>query len=117
MDITTADPLIGQLFDGRYRVDARVARGGMATVYTGFDTRLDRIVAIKVIRAERLTGPTAIRRFQREIRASAQLNHPNIVHAIDADEVNGMHFFVMEYAEGVDLSKVVKKHGPLPIPV
>src|SRR5262249_55866852 len=77
--------------------------------------KLGRIVALKVIREKRLDSPDAVRRFQREIRASARLDHPNIVRAFDADEVNGSHFFVMEYVEGLDLLKVVKQHGPLPV--
>jgi serine/threonine-protein kinase len=72
-------------------------------------------VALKLIRKERLANADAIRRFHREIRAAAQLSHPNIVAAHDADEVNGTHFFVMEYVEGTDLARLVKKHGPLGI--
>ena len=88
MDIATADPLIGQLFDGRYRVDARVARGGMATVYTGFDTRLDRIVAIKVMHQSLAEDDAFVGRFHREAKAAARLSHPNVVAIYDqgADE-------------------------------
>src|SRR5262249_23007290 len=68
-----------------------------------------------LIRQERIDSESALKRFQREIRAAAQLDHPHIVRAYDADQVNGAHFFVMEYVEGTDLSKLVKKNGPLPI--
>src|SRR5439155_732025 len=57
--------------------------------------------------------PKALPRFQREIRAAAQLAHPNIVHAFDADETNGTYYFVMEYIDGVDLARLVKQSGPL----
>ena len=56
-----------------------------------------------------------MRRFHREIRAAAQLDHPNIVRAFDADEVGGTHLLVMEYVQGTDLAKLVKKDGPLPV--
>src|SRR5262249_1815913 len=74
-----------------------------------------RVVAVKLIRKERLSHPDAIRRFQREGRAAAALDHPNIVHAIDADEIGGTHLLVMEYIEAIDLSPLVKKNGPLPV--
>src|SRR5581483_3852857 len=56
-----------------------------------------------------------VQRFHRELRAAAQLDHPNIVHALDADEANGLHFLVMEYVEGENLSRLVGRQGPLPI--
>ena len=57
----------------------------------------------------------AAARFQREVEAAAKLSHPNIVAAYDADEANGVHFLVMEYVEGSDLSALVKKNGPFPV--
>ena len=72
-------------------------------------------MALKLIRKERIDNPDAVRRFQREIRAAAQLDHPNIVRALDANEVGGTHLLVMEYVQGTDLAKLVKKDGPLPV--
>jgi WD40 repeat protein/serine/threonine protein kinase len=99
---------------GSYVLLDKLGEGGMGAVYRARNWKLGRTVALKVIRADRLDGPDAARRFQREIRAAAQLEHPHIIRAYDADEVAGHHFFVMEYVDGTDLAKVVKKRGPLP---
>lgn len=89
----------------------------MGTVFKARHRTMGRIVAVKVIRKDRLTNARAVKRFEREIRAAAQLNHPHIVHAFDANEIDGTHFLVMEYVDnGVDLYRWVKKHGPLPVP-
>jgi WD40 repeat protein/serine/threonine protein kinase len=105
----------GSLLLGSYVLLEKLGEGGMGAVYKARNWKLGRIVALKVIRKERLNNETIIRRFRREIEAAAQLSHPNIAHAYDADEVAGTHFFVMEYVEGRDLAKVVKERGPLPI--
>ena len=104
-----------QLALGSYVLLDKLGEGGMGAVYKVRHAKLDRIVALKVIRPQRLSNPTVVKRFQREIHAAAKLNHPNIVRAIDADEVAGTHFFVMEYVEGIDLSKLVKMQGRLPV--
>ncbi|MDQ1709059.1 MAG: eukaryotic-like serine/threonine-protein kinase [Frankiaceae bacterium] len=113
MDITTADPLIGQLFDGRYRVDARVARGGMATVYTGFDTRLDRIVAIKVMHQSLAEDEAFVGRFHREAKAAARLSHPNVVAIYDQGADAGRVFLVMEHVDGGTLRERLRTEGRL----
>ena len=87
----------------------------MGQVFKARNRKLGRVVALKLIRKDRLDNPDAVRRFQREVRAAAPLDHPNIVRAYDADEVGGTHFLVMEYVEGTDLAQLVKKHGPLPV--
>jgi serine/threonine-protein kinase len=100
---------------GSYVLLELLGEGGMGAVYKARNWKLGQVVALKLIRKERLTNPAAVRRFQREIRASAQLTHPNIVRARDADEVNGTHLLVMEYvAGGQDLHKLVREHGRLP---
>jgi hypothetical protein len=76
---------------------------------------MDRVVALKFIQNERLHSPEAVLRFRREIRVLAQLDHPNIVRAFDADEVDGTHFLVMEYVEGTNLAEVARQRGPLPV--
>ena len=113
MDLTTADPLIGQLFDGRYRVDARVARGGMATVYTGFDTRLDRIVAIKVMHQALAEDEAFVARFHREAKSAARLSHPNVVAIHDQGADAGRVFLVMEHIDGGTLRDRLKAEGRL----
>jgi serine/threonine protein kinase/Leucine-rich repeat (LRR) protein len=105
-----------ELVLGQYLLLERLGEGGMGQVFKARHQKLARIVAIKLIRKERLSNPTAVRRFQHEVRAAAQLNHPHVVLAYDADEVKGTHFLVMEYVEGgTDLAKIVKQHGPLPL--
>jgi serine/threonine protein kinase/Leucine-rich repeat (LRR) protein len=76
---------------------------------------MERVVAIKMLPTATMKDAAATARFQREVVAAAKLSHPNIVAAHDADEANGVHFLVMEYAEGSDLSALVKKNGPLPV--
>ncbi len=106
-----------ELLLGSYILLERLGEGGMGQVYKAKNWKLGRVVALKLIRKERLSSEDTVRRFHREIRAAAQLSHPNIVLAYDADEVNGTHFFAMEHVEGVDLAKLVKQHGPLPVAV
>jgi len=105
----------GELLLGSYVLLERIGEGGMGQVFKAQNWKLGRVVALKVIRKERLANDDAIRRFHREIRATAQLSHPNVVAAHDADEVHGTHFFAMEYVEGSDLAKLIKQHGQLPI--
>jgi serine/threonine protein kinase len=105
----------GDLLLGSYVLLERLGEGGMGAVFKARNWKLGRVVALKLIRKERLANDDAVRRFRREIRAAAQLTHPNIVHAYDADEVDGTHFFVMEYVVGRDLARVVKEQGPLPL--
>jgi serine/threonine protein kinase/Leucine-rich repeat (LRR) protein len=101
---------------GSYVLLERLGEGGMGQVFKARNWKLGRVVALKLIRKERLSNPAAIHRFQREVRAAAALAHPNIVHAWDADQVGGTHFLVMEYLDGAtDLARLVKQHGPLPV--
>lgn len=100
---------------GQYILLERLGEGAMGLVYKARHLTMGRLVALKVIRKERLSHPKAVRRFQREIRACAQLSHPNVVIAYDASQVNGIHYIAMEFIEGMDLARVVKQRGPLPI--
>jgi hypothetical protein len=83
-----------------YRLLARLGEGGMGTVYKAVHTRLDRVVALKVLPAQRTDDPEAVARFRREMRAVGRLNHPNIVQATDAGEVEGIQFLVMDRSQG-----------------
>ena len=83
-----------------YRLLEPLGSGGMGTVYKAVHTRLDRLVAVKLLPARRLGDEQAVARFQREMRVIGQLSHPAIVQATDAGEVDGTHFLVMEYVEG-----------------
>jgi len=105
----------GELFLGQYVLLDKLGEGGMGEVFRAKHRRMDRLVALKVIRKERLKSPDAVRRFGREIQAAAQLAHENIVMAYDADQAGDRHFFAMEYIEGINLSKLVREHHPIPI--
>ena len=114
MDVTVTDPLVGRLLDGRYRVGQRVARGGMATVYEALDTRLDRVVAIKIMHAGLGDDAEFAHRFVREARSAARLSHPNVVAVFDQGEDNGTLFLAMEYVLGRTLRQLMRERGPLP---
>jgi WD40 repeat protein/serine/threonine protein kinase len=100
---------------GQYVLLEPLGEGGMGQVFKARQRSLGRVVALKVIRHDRLANPAAIQRFQREIRAVSTLSHPNVVRAYDADQVGDRQIFVMEYAEGSDLGRIVKERGPLPV--
>src|SRR5262249_17460453 len=91
---------------------ATLGQGGMGHVYKAMHERLDRIVALKVIRQDR-QDTEAIRRFRKEAKAAAKLSHPNIVIVHDFDQVGDNCFIAMEYVEGIDLYHLVKEQGPL----
>src|SRR6185295_13058234 len=93
------DNLLYQQLD-EYRLEALLGQGGMACVYRGFDVRLKRAVAIKVIDAPFRTDPDYISRFEREAQAIAQLKHPHIVGVYRAGEARGLLYIAMEYIEG-----------------
>jgi serine/threonine protein kinase/formylglycine-generating enzyme required for sulfatase activity len=100
---------------GSYAILEKLGEGGMGAVFKARHVRLGRVVALKVIRKDRLESEIAVRRFRREIEAIATLDHPNVLRAFDADESGGKHFLVMEYVEGADLAKVLRRRGPLPV--
>lgn len=105
---------IGKLFAGRYRILKSIGRGGMADVYLAKDLILDNErVAIKVLRTNYQTDQVAIARFQREARAMADLNHPNVVAIRDIGEEDGQQFLAMEYVDGADLKKYISEYAPL----
>lgn len=105
--------LVGRL--GEYELLEQLGRGGMGFVYRALHTRLQRVVALKVLPAHRSAHEASLSRFTREIEAVAKLNHPNLVRAYDAGEQDGMNYLVMEMVEGVDLHRLVRQLGPLPI--
>lgn len=108
------DPLIGAVLDGRYRVDAPIASGGMSTVYRGLDTRLDRLVALKVMDSRYSGDEQFLTRFQREARAAAGLKSPGLVAVYDQG-FDGRHpFLVMELVEGGTLRELLRERGPMP---
>ena len=127
--------LLGTILSGRYRLEARIATGGMSTVYRALDETLQRQVAIKLMNreiatsgmtragpgqarsdAERDPGPSdQLERFRREARAVAQLSHPHIVGVIDAGEDEGRPYIAFEYVEGETLKERIRRVGELPV--
>ena len=113
MDTTLARPPIGQLLDGRYRVESLIARGGMATVYLGTDTRLDRTVALKIMHAELANDEDFVRRFVAEARSVARLSHPNVVTVYDQGADGRTLYLAMEYVPGRTLRDLLNERGRL----
>jgi eukaryotic-like serine/threonine-protein kinase len=117
MDDTLADPLAGRLLDGRYAVTARIAHGGMATVYRAIDTRLDREVALKVMHAELARDDDFVRRFIGEAKSVARLSHQNVVAVFDQGADGPFLYLAMEYIPGRTLKEMLRDNGRLPAPV
>ncbi|MEV6107601.1 Stk1 family PASTA domain-containing Ser/Thr kinase [Streptomyces sp. NPDC051940] len=113
MDTTLHDPLVGHTLDGRYRVDARIAVGGMATVYRALDLRLDRVVALKVMLPALAAEPQSVERFIREAKAAAALSHTNVVGVYDQGVDGPYVFLAMEYVAGCTLRDVLRERGAL----
>jgi beta-lactam-binding protein with PASTA domain len=113
VDKTAADPLIGRVLDGRYRVGPRIARGGMATVYEAVDLRLDRVCAVKVMHSGLGDDHDFAARFVREARSAARLSHPHVVGVFDQGDDDGTLFLAMEYIPGHTLRDVIRKEAPM----
>ncbi|MBQ0903233.1 Stk1 family PASTA domain-containing Ser/Thr kinase [Micromonospora sp. U21] len=118
MDTQVADTLLGSLIDGRYRIRGRVARGGMATVYTATDERLERTVAVKIIHPTQASEARArianfVARFTDEAKTIARLTHPNVVAVYDQGAHGGLPYLVMEYVRGRTLRDVLAERRRL----
>jgi DNA-binding NtrC family response regulator/tRNA A-37 threonylcarbamoyl transferase component Bud32 len=105
----------GELVLGPYVLLDLLGEGGMGQVFKARQRRLKRLTALKIIRPQHLNSASAVQRFQRETEAVARLAHPNIVQVYDADEVGGRCFLAMEFIDGTDLARVLKRQGPLPV--
>jgi serine/threonine protein kinase len=105
----------GELMVGPYLLLERLGAGGAGQVFKARQQRLNRLVALKVIRKELLTEPEVVARFQREIQILSKLDHPNIVHACDAGSAGATHYLAMEFVEGSDLGRLIKQGGPMPV--
>jgi eukaryotic-like serine/threonine-protein kinase len=114
MDTTVADSLIGALVDGRYRIRGRVARGGMATVYTALDERLERTVALKIIHPGQHSDAGFLDRFTDEAKTIARLTHPNVVAVYDQGTHDGLPYLIMEYVRGRTLRELLADKRRLP---
>ena len=105
----------GQKINDRYEIIRAIGEGGMANVYLGYDTILDRNVAIKILRGDLSNDEKFVRRFQREALSASSLAHPNIVEMYDVGEDNGLYYIVMEYIDGKTIKQLLKKRGSLTI--
>lgn len=104
---------MGQLLDGRYRVEGRIAAGGMATVYRAVDTRLDRVLALKVMHPSLAVDGAFVDRFIREAKSVARLSHPNVVGVFDQGTDGTYVYLAMEYVAGCTLRDVLRERGAL----
>jgi hypothetical protein len=100
---------------GQYQLFERVGRGGMGAVYRALHTRLKKWVALKVLPPERVADARHVARFEREMEAVGMLDHRHVVRATDAGEAEGVHYLVMELVDGIDLHRLVRLRGPLPL--
>ena len=111
--------ILGTSLNGRYRLEARIAAGGMSTVYRAFDETLERQVAVKLMHREVATDSDQLERFRREARSVARLSHPHIVGVIDTgddgDPTHPRPYIVLEYVEGETLKERIRRNGRLPI--
>jgi serine/threonine-protein kinase len=110
---TALSPPVGQLLGGRYHVGSRIARGGMATVYMGTDTRLDRVVALKIAHRDFSDDVEFVRRFIGEARSAARLTSPNVVAIYDQGSDGRLHYIAMEYVAGRTLRQLLTERGRL----
>jgi serine/threonine-protein kinase len=110
---TALSPPVGQLLGGRYHIGSRIARGGMATVYVGTDTRLDRVVAVKIAHPELSDDVEFVRRFIGEARSAARLSSPNVVAVYDQGSDGRLHYIAMEYVPGRTLRELLSERGRL----
>ncbi|MCG6158470.1 serine/threonine-protein kinase [Rubinisphaera margarita] len=108
-DLTTLKQL------GRYQVQKKLGQGGMGTVYLALDPTLNRLVALKILPAEKAENKILVKRFKAEGQAAAQLTHDNIVRVYESGEADGLHYIAMEYVEGTDVQRLIKKRNRIPI--
>jgi formylglycine-generating enzyme required for sulfatase activity/serine/threonine protein kinase len=105
----------GSMELGEYRLLEKLGEGGMGSVYKALHTRLDRIVALKMVRRKCEADESVITRFDREMKAVGRINHPNVIQAYDAREIAGTRILVTEFVDGMDLAALGRRHGRLPI--
>ena len=109
------DRLVGSTIDGRYQIESRIARGGMAKVYLATDLRLERKVAVKVMHDHLVDDSDYAAKFIREARHTARLAHPNIVSVFDQGHEGDILFLVMEYLPGITLRELLNDYGSLTV--
>jgi len=101
---------------GPYLLLDRLGEGVSGTVYKARHQRMNRVVALRVVRQELLAHPQAVERFYQEVEAASKLSHDNVVHAYDAGPMGATHVLAMEYVAGIDLERLVQQRGSIPLP-
>ena len=107
------DKYIGQMMDTRYEIIERIGTGGMAVVYKARCHRLNRLVAVKILKEEFADDAEFRRRFRTESHAVAMLSHPNIVSVYDVSRSGSIEYIVMELIEGITLKQYINRKGVL----
>src|SRR6202171_2678061 len=105
------EELIGMLLAERYEILELLGRGGMGAVYKARDTELERIVALKLIRADLASNPEILRRFKQELILAREVTHRNVIRIFDLGQAKGFKFITMEFVEGRDLRAVLRERG------
>ncbi|MGH9860246.1 MAG: serine/threonine-protein kinase, partial [Candidatus Acidiferrales bacterium] len=103
----------GTEFGPRYRIESMIGEGGMGTVYKAYDRDLDRLVALKLLRAELTADSDAMRRFKQELLLASKISHKNILRIHDLGDAGGVKFISMAFVDGEDLHAVLKREGQL----
>ena len=106
---------IGALVGNRYEIIEKIGSGGMASVYRAKDQRLNRFVAVKILKNEYSEDTKFVTKFRQEAQAVASMSHPNVVGVYDVGEEDGMYYIVMEYVDGITLKKYIEKKGKLSV--
>ncbi|HVQ22825.1 MAG TPA: protein kinase, partial [Candidatus Saccharimonadia bacterium] len=107
-------PQIGQMLGDRYRLTELLGEGGMATIYLGRDLKLDRDVAVKLLRSEYGRDEAFVARFRQEAYSAASLSHPNVVQVFDYGTDDAGPYIIMEYVDGQDLGEILRDRGFVP---
>lgn len=114
IEAVKADDFIGQVLDGRYRIDGVLGQGGMGMVFRAVQTSMSRPVAVKLLHPQLALAPTFFERFKREAEVASRLHHPNIITIFDfGRSENGACYYVMELLEGESLRQQVRRLGPM----
>jgi tetratricopeptide (TPR) repeat protein/predicted Ser/Thr protein kinase len=108
------EELVGTLLAERYEILALLGQGGMGAVYKARDTELERLVALKLIRADLASNPEILRRFKQELILAREVTHRNVIRIFDLGQAKGFKFITMEFVEGRDLRAVLRERGKLP---
>ncbi|MBI2251909.1 MAG: protein kinase [Armatimonadetes bacterium] len=107
--------MIGKILNNRYKIEEKIGEGGMAVIYKAKDLRLNRLVALKILRAEFLSDAEFVERFLKEANFSAKLSHPNCLNIYDVEKTENLLYIVMEYFESKNLKEIIKIEAPFSI--